>query len=304
MAIGASPAGAAGPVPAVPAVPGGLPDLRVVALADVVPHEQADPRRVERLRRRITTDGRLKNPVVVTPIPDSGQVMVMDGANRTAALGEAGARDLLVQIVRYDQPGVALTTWNHLITGIEPNALLAAIAALPGLEVQPSSPAEARRALAARQAAAYLVHPPHGEPAGEVYLLTAPVMDPEVETRLLLAIVGLYRGRAETAIHRVSGDTIEQYLDDYDDVSALVVFPPYRPEEILALARAGLRVPTGITRHIIPARALRVNVPLDLLQDNAMSLDEKNRWWHEYVKSKLADNEIRFYQELTYLFDE
>ena len=62
-------------------------------------------------------------------------------------------------------------------------------------------------------------------------------------------------------------------------------------------------MPTGITRHIIPARALRVNIPLDLLQAD-IPLAEKNAWWHERVKAKLADNQIRFYQESTYLFDE
>src|SRR3954447_7750372 len=92
----------------------GLPDLRIVPLADVVPHEQADPRRVSRLSQRIAGDGLLKNPIIVTPIPGTSQYMVMDGANRTAALATAGARDVLVQIVRYDQPGVDLTTWNHL----------------------------------------------------------------------------------------------------------------------------------------------------------------------------------------------
>src|SRR5262245_28888158 len=84
----------------------GLPDLRIVPLADIVPHEQADPRRVARLIQRIAADGLLKNPVIVTPIPGTARYMVMDGANRTAALGQIGARDVLAQIVRYDQPGV------------------------------------------------------------------------------------------------------------------------------------------------------------------------------------------------------
>ena len=83
-----------------------------------------------------------------------------------------------------------------------------------------------------------------------------------------------------------------------------MVFPALLPAELLDLARAGLRVPTGITRHIIPARALRVNVPLDLLRDPEQSLEAKNAWWHDHVKTKLGDNQIRFYQESTYLFDE
>jgi hypothetical protein len=282
----------------------GLPDLRIVPLADVIPHEQADPRRVERLSRRIAADNLLKNPVIATPIPGSSQFMVMDGANRTAALSRVGARDVLAQIVRYDQPGVQLTTWNHLITGIEPNTLLYAIGAIPGLQLQAAALPDARAALVARDAVAYLVHPPHGAHDVEVYVVKAPPLDPQAETTLLLEMVDLYKGKPETAIHRVGSDDIAAYLDDYDDVSALIVFPPYQPAEILELARAGLRVPTGITRHIIPARALRVNVPLDLLRDPVVTLAEKNAWWHEHVKQKLVDNEIRYYQESTYLFDE
>jgi len=281
-----------------------LPDLRIVPLAAVVPHEQADPRRVTRLSRRIAGDGLLKNPVVVTPIPGSDRYMVMDGANRTAALVEVGARDVLAQIVHYNEPGVALTTWHHLITGLDAGALLTAIAALPDLVLYPCPPDAARAALAARQAVAYLVHPPHDGQAAQVYLLTAPRLDPARETALLLQIVDLYKGKPETAIHRVGSDRITDYLDQYAGVSALIVFPPYQPAEILELARAGLRVPTGITRHIIPARALRVNVPLALLRDPAQSLAAKNAWWREHVKAKLADNEIRYYQESTYLFDE
>ncbi len=281
-----------------------LPDLRIVPLAAVVPHEQADPRRVSRLSRRIAGDGLLKNPVIVTPIPDSEGFMVMDGANRTAALAEVGARDVLAQIVRYDEPGVELTTWHHLITGLDATALLTAIAALPDLVLYPCTVDTARAALAARQAVAYLVHPPHDGQAAQVYLLTAPRLDPAGETALLLQIVDLYKGKPETAIHRVGSDHLSDYLALYADVSALIVFPPYSPTEILALARAGLRVPTGITRHIIPARALRVNVPLALLRDPDQSLAAKNAWWHDHVKAKLADNEIRYYQESTYLFDE
>src|SRR5438067_1458402 len=108
-----------------------LPELRILPLSEVVPHEQADPRRVARLSRRIAGDRLLKNPVIVTPIPGSEQYMVMDGANRSAALAQVGARDVLAQIVRYEEPGVELATWNHLITGIAPNELLAGITALP-----------------------------------------------------------------------------------------------------------------------------------------------------------------------------
>lgn len=287
-----------------PGVQFGLPDLRIVPLAQIVPHEQADPRRVARLCRRIAEDNLLKNPVIITPIPDSDQYMVMDGANRTAALTQIGARDVLAQVVRYDTPGVELATWHHLITGIDPHALLDALADLPNLTLTPCPLDAARQALVERRVVAYMVHPPHDDRDAQAYMLTAPVMNARAETALLLEIVDLYKGKPETAIHRVGNDDIRLYLGHYDEISALIVFPPYQPAEILELARAGLHVPTGITRHIIPARALRVNVPLGLLRNQAATLEQKNTWWHDHVKAKLSDNEIRFYQESTYLFDE
>jgi hypothetical protein len=284
---------------------GELPHLAIMRLADLVPHEQADPRRVARLSERLSRDGILKNPIIAAPLPDSTQAVVLDGANRTAALHAVGVRDALVQLVDYHDPGVRLTTWHHLISGMPPQALLAQIQGITGLEVRPATLHDARAGLAARAILAYLVAPAPGS-RPQVYTIAAPHDDGghnHADTYLLLRMVDIYKGKPDTAIHRVTSDHLEDLLPNYDEVGGLLVFPPYTPADILHLAGHGLRVPTGITRHIIPARALRVNIPLDILRAD-LPLDEKNAWWHERIKAKLADNEIRFYQESTYLFDE
>jgi hypothetical protein len=63
-------------------------------------------------------------------------------------------------------------------------------------------------------------------------------------------------------------------------------------------------LPTGITRHIIHGRALRVNLPLSVLTDEERTTEQKNEWLHHWVKQKMAQREIRYYQESTFLFDE
>jgi hypothetical protein len=286
---------------------GDLPHLVVMHLADLVPHEQADPRRVERLAVRLRRDEILKNPIIGAPMPGTAQAVVLDGANRTAALHVAGVRDALVQLVDYHDPGVRLTTWHHLISGLPPQTLLDQIRAIPGLTLRPASLSAARACLAQRSILAYLVTPlPASDGRLQVFTIRAPEDDGShnhTDTHLLLRMVDIYKGKPDTAIHRVTNDHLAELLPNYDEVSGLIVFPPYTPDDILHLAGHGLRVPTGITRHIIPARALRVNVPLAVLRSD-QPLAEKNAWWHERVKAKLADNEIRFYQESTYLFDE
>jgi hypothetical protein len=92
-------------------------------------------------------------------------------------------------------------------------------------------------------------------------------------------------------------------LHYYDDIAALVVFPRYAPAEIIDLARVSAYLPAGITRHLIPRRALRINLPLSALS-NDTSLTEKNAWLLDWMRQKVASKTARYYQESTFLFDE
>ena len=86
-------------------------------------------------------------------------------------------------------------------------------------------------------------------------------------------------------------------------LTVLVVFPRYQPAEIIELARVGARLPAGITRHVIPRRALRINFPLFVLREN-WPLIEKNGYLKDWLKQKMENKEAPYYQESTFLFDE
>jgi hypothetical protein len=276
----------------------------------LVLHEHADNKRVARLEERLREEGYLKNPPMVAPIPNTGRYVVLDGANRTTAIERMGIPHILAQVVNYRSPQVELYTWHHLITGREPATFLEEIRGVHGLLVRPASLDAARAALAQRSILAYIITPDGTDSRPAVYTVdaadAAPGSErpsPQSSTLLLNAMVDTYKNDPMVAIHRVNTDLLEELLPYYDEVSGLIVFPPYTPDDILHLAQTGTKVPTGITRHIISPRALRVNIPLSVLSSED-SLEAKNAWWHEQVKRKLAANEIRLYQEPTYLFDE
>ncbi len=269
-----------------------LPDLRVVAMADVVLHEGADERRVAALSQRLQAEGVLRNPPIVAPL-DETRFVVLDGANRTSALRRLGVPDVVVQVVDYGQ--VSLSTWFHLVTGARPERLLGAIRQIEGLAVEAATLDEARLALESGAAIAYLVMPD-----GEAFTLRGGG-DLAERTARLREAVAVYRGRAN--IHRVQTDDMAGLRPFYDEIAGLVVFPSYRPAEILALARLDLKVPTGITRHLIPLRALRANTELTFLWSD-QQLSEKNRWLAEWTRHKLQGREIRVYEEATVLYDE
>jgi len=286
----------------------GIPDLRLVPTEALLLHEHADEKRVTRLEARVKSDGFLKNPPIVSPMPGDDHYVVLDGANRSSAVKRLGYPHILVQVVPYTPDHVTLLTWHHLIAGRDPATFLQEISAVEGLTLQPLALDVARDALNQLMILAYIVLPDSYE--GEVPLVYAVDGVPGIDnhgaassTALLNAMVDTYKSDPQVAIHRVGTDELQELSDYYDDISGLIVFPPYKPDDIIRLAQAGTTVPTGITRHIINRRALRVNVPISLLS-SPESLEEKNAWWHEQVKRKLAANEIRLYQESTYLFDE
>jgi hypothetical protein len=272
-----------------------MPDLRVLPVSCLLLHEQHDAQRSTPLLERLQREGVLKNPPVVAPIDGEDRYVVLDGANRATAIKALGIGHILAQVVDYEDPELVLDTWHHLVKGLDGLRFLELLQAMSGVRLFPSEIMHARALLARREILAFLEFP-----GGEVFAVEAQG-DLHARTRRLNDIVDLYK--SEGRVFRASTDHLPALLPFYEDVSALVVFPRYAPAEIIELARVGAHLPAGITRHVIPRRALRVNLPLELL-GAAGSLVEKNAWLADWLRQKVAAKAARYYQESTFLFDE
>lgn len=269
-----------------------LPTLRFVPAESLILHEDADPRRVAKLVERLRVEATLRNPPIAAPLGDDRYV-VLDGANRVSALRVLDIAHPIVQVVAYDE--VELSTWHHLVTGLDWPTLWDALCAVRGVRLTRVDLLTAREALVRRRCLAFIV-----SPADEVFILDNGSSFQD-SARLLLDISNTYRGGG--AIHRIRLDTVRAVGGMVDDITAILVYPRFTHQDILALARADARVPTGITRHIIPGRVLRINLPLVTMSDTR-PLADKNAWLEAWVHSKIADRSVRFYAESTYSFDE
>jgi hypothetical protein len=83
----------------------------------------------------------------------------------------------------------------------------------------------------------------------------------------------------------------------------LIVFRKISKEELVLVTQKQQKIPSGITRIILPKRALRINVPLDILRFDT-SIEQKNHWLQKRINNQIKDKSIRFYHEPTFLFDE
>ena len=272
-----------------------LPDLRMLPAEKLIPHEDCDPRRVERLSLRIKAEGMLKNPPIVAAIPDSDAYVVLDGANRAQALVKLQVPHIIAQLVSYTDSGVELDTWYHVVAGMEIADFEYALTQVTGLHLLACSLEQAREALINHQAAAYIVS------AQGVRMVSNTSNSLKHDPRLLNSLVSIYKGKAN--IYRASNDIWEKQQPYYPDITALVIFPRLTPADIISAAQSGEKIPTGITRHIIPHRALNINSPLDVMQAD-WSQERKDAWLKEWLMERMAANAIRFYSESTFSFNE
>jgi hypothetical protein len=114
-------------------------------------------------------------------------------------------------------------------------------------------------------------------------------------------LVAAYRGRGP--IYRVQATDFDALVREYGSAAALVLFARLSKADIRAIARLPVKLPTGISRHIVPQRALRVNLDLALLQGTE-STEIKQARLDEVVRERLLEHRVRLYPEATVLYDE
>jgi len=275
------------------------PDLRIIPLDMVVEHEYNDEQRTAPLALRLEAEGLLKNPPIAAPIGEGDpRFVVLDGANRTTALMHLKYPHVLAQVVKYEAPHVTLSTWHHVVTGIDLEMFTQALQAVAGLEFLQTNLTRARAGLANREYQAYVIRAD-----GTTYAIrpAAPRRSIHERNQLLNALVDTYKNQGR--LFRATTDNLDEARERYTHLTGLVIFPNYDFAEVLTLARDGELLPTGLTRHLIQGRALRTNYPLSELKSGD-SLEAKNARLQEWLRQKMSSREMRFYGESTYLFDE
>ncbi len=276
-----------------------LPDLRFVPVDAIFAHEWHDEQRCVPLAAKLRESGVLRNPPIVTPAGGEGtaeRFVVLDGANRSTAARLAGWPHIAVQVVRYETPFVQLHTWYHALTADARDVLERGLPSLAGLSARRETRLHARAMLARREALAAVMLD------DERALVLSGGATLRERNALLNDVVHVYQDRVPYV--RVATDSLAQARNEHPEITALVVFPRYDPAEVIELAGSGEHLPAGITRHLIQWRALRLNIPVELCEDAARTLEQKNAWLRAWTDERLTGRHVRFYEESTVLFDE
>jgi hypothetical protein len=272
-------------------------ELTLVKLSDVRVHEKITPELLSELVREIKASGAARDPTIV----DSDTHVVLDGMHRVAALREIGCRYLPVCLLDYSSPKVRVGCWYRVIRRETGKSKFLDIFKLLGLEVQPSPLEVALQALEERKATAALLT------SRACHLLKAPRTEIGESYAWVKRIEHILR-EVDFSIEYENESDAERKVQAGEVVAALMV-PRVRKEEVIDAARSGNVFAHKTTRHILPARLVGVNVPLEWLLGDR-SLDEVNRALTESLLKRKLERlpkgsvfEGRRYEEELWVFE-
>ncbi len=283
---------------------GELPDLRVLHIDSLVFHEDPDEGRLLNLVSRLGSEGILKNPPIVAAADRGQRFIILDGANRITALKKLKFDNIPVQVVSPDDPDLEIRCWHHAIEKLDKDYFLRNISTMPGIRLIRVDTEQA-----VRNSDDSECNPEH---ARDGYLCQLIFESGEIFAAFnggnlleqlghLKKITDLYLDTPHS--DRVSYTNLNHLKINYPEFRTLITFRRLCLSEVEDIVMAGRKLPAGITRVLLPKRALGLNIRLEFLKSD-LTLDEKNRWLTEMIHKMVLAKAIRFYQEPTFRFDE
>ncbi|MBI5466223.1 MAG: hypothetical protein HY974_02965 [Candidatus Kerfeldbacteria bacterium] len=272
-----------------------LPTIKFVELDRLLLHEEVDSARIAKLKRIISRAEVFTNPPMVAPTAGGKKYIVLDGANRTTVFKQLGYQEIPVQIVRYGGTEVRLMTWNHLVTGLSGGRrLFSALRRATGAKVYATTLLKARRLLKRRAIVLYVVD-------GRTTWCIDAGRDFTRQIQALDKAVKVYKGRYK--FFRVLGIDYKELRREYPEARPLFVFMPFREIDVIKAVRLGIYMPSGITRHAIEGRILRLDIPLEIVRSRR-SITTKNRFLRKLLEQRLSHNQIRYYTEPIFIYND
>jgi hypothetical protein len=266
-------------------------DIALVEIDELLLHEETISGSLDALKEEIERSGILKSPVIV----GKESLVVLDGMHRVEALRKLGCRFMCVCLVDYMSPGIRVDRWCRVVSS--PITIEDFISSFGDLGAITRAGGSDRRgaSLLLMLEEGYYEMVVHGE--GVV---------PGFAT--VTSIESWLRQKGHAIRYETESDAAKML--ERREVGFVLCPPAIEKRHVLETAKSGRVFPPKATRHIVPARPFGVDVPLELLRDTVISVEEANRLLSKMLEAKSLRRVppgyrwgSRRYDEAVYLFE-
>ena len=220
--------------------------LKLIPVELLLPHEETVPHLYEKLSRRMMHDGVQRDPIIV----DEKTNLVLDGMHRLQALKRMGARSAVCSVVDYMSDSVQLFRWFRFVENPSQDLVMDVLSALKASEEVPLT-GDARF-----QEKTAVFH------RGRTYISrVGSGVEAVIEaTRMFDRLV------------KDAGILIEFFDESAASPELLggkymaLLIPRFNKEDVVRAGTEGKLLPPKTTLHVLPARPMGVNYPIESLR--------------------------------------
>lgn len=265
--------------------------IALVETEKLILHEQVIPASLEKLRNNIKTEKILQAPVIV----DTNSLVILDGMHRVTALKSLGCRYTPVCLVDYDSQEIKLDRWCRTFRGsISIDDIIAQAQRLGVVATlcEDENYDESKILIVAD---------------GTSYQLIPPLHDIEYEFSIVSKIEAWAINNGVKVGHETYQDAVSHLKQG--KLSIILCPPKVNKNQVIEVTQKGKVFTPKATRHMIPARPMGLNIPLSILQDPNITVEEANELLSQHLNRKklkrIPPGEIiynRRYEEEVFIF--
>jgi len=270
-------------------------EIKLEELEDLYIHEEIIAEIVERLSNEIERDAYVKHPVIV----DKETLVVLDGMHRVAALQRLGCKLIPACLVNYNNPNITVGSWFRTIeNGQKTDENLRRDLEEAGYGLQEIAGNELERKMYDREVMVGIVT------SEKCYGILGKIEGIKETYEYIKQLEGSLRSLGYKIGYETESDAVNKVKSG--EALATIIAPRITKRDIVTTALSGEVFVHKSTRHVIPARPLFVNVPLDWLN---MSPKEANKLLFEHLSKRkmrrLPPGQTldRRYEEELYVFE-
>jgi len=264
--------------------------ITLIDLDDLKPHEEV----IESLVVELASEMRVQNEVRDPLIVDKHALVILDGMHRYNALRRIGCQRAPACLVDYDDERIKVGAWFRFLTVSDPDSVAAEALEANHLGYQ-------RKEVSFNQTdlvnTAIVTH----DSAFELTDVTDKLSSSQSAVR-----IEKYMTERGFTVEYAPDNVVNQYIRS--NANIIIPVPIFSKTEIRETATLGRLLPHKVTRHVIPSRPLRLDVPLDFLTDH--SHEEANEKLNQLLSARHVDRrppgsvvDGRRYQEELLIFE-
>jgi hypothetical protein len=276
--------------------------LEIVPVESLLLHEEVIPHHADKLILEFRNWANLQNPIIV----DENH-MVLDGHHRAFVFKKLKFNYISVCKIDYFNETVPLRYWFRLLGEIESrNSLRQVIEAMNGNLQQVDNGEALKKILEENR---FHCGIQHGDFFASISFHKTAVNDAVNAYHVIEKIQSRLMREGQKLEYIPCQSVQDDKFTNQLKTGEMVIWTPQISKEMVVDAvRKEKRFAPKATRHLIPARPLNVNVPINLFKEN-ISLEEVNMRFSEFLKKKslrrFAPGQIingRYYEEELFVF--